>query len=286
MFIRHYLESPNEPNFTFAFNDSCTIEFEGWSLDSVCSSNWAGWQWEWNFGDPNSPNNTDSISSPLHTFSTPGPHTVQLIVTNPCGREETIQQIVTAPGCLLPVEGLVFEGEYVDGNAELIWEVEEQIGVSHYILKRSANGVTFDNIANVSAEVGKHSYTWVDSLEFGWKLPAGTKNVFYRLRVVDLNGAGYNGETIELILSKPPFVLFPNPVGEDETCWLLFLQPEGGVTSFEILDLYGRPVWKRNDKLERGMQKILIPSKNAGSGSFFLKVIGPGVRKVLPLRVY
>lgn len=40
--------------------------------------------WLWNFGDPGSGvNNTSTLASPYHIFSTPGPHTITLTVTNP-----------------------------------------------------------------------------------------------------------------------------------------------------------------------------------------------------------
>ncbi|HPS73668.1 MAG TPA: PKD domain-containing protein, partial [Bacteroidales bacterium] len=52
--------------------------------------------WNWNFGDPGSGiNNTSTIQSPSHTYSAPGPYTVQLIVTNVNNCVDTVQLPIT-----------------------------------------------------------------------------------------------------------------------------------------------------------------------------------------------
>jgi len=77
------------------FNPSSTtaclgipVSFNDASLNAIT--------WEWNFGDPASGgNNTTSIQSPTHTFSSPGTYTVTLVVFNQCGCSDTARQTIT-----------------------------------------------------------------------------------------------------------------------------------------------------------------------------------------------
>jgi len=48
--------------------------------------------WDWNFGDPLSGgNNTSTLQNPIHSFTAPGPFTVQLVVTSINGCKDTLQ---------------------------------------------------------------------------------------------------------------------------------------------------------------------------------------------------
>jgi gliding motility-associated-like protein len=42
-----------------------------------------GLTWQWDFGDPTSPDNTSTLSSPTHLYANPGTYTVKLIATDP-----------------------------------------------------------------------------------------------------------------------------------------------------------------------------------------------------------
>jgi PKD repeat protein len=55
--------------------------------------------WSWNFGDANAPtaDQTSTLQNPLHTYSQPGPYTVQLTVTSP-GGTNTTSNTVTVTG--------------------------------------------------------------------------------------------------------------------------------------------------------------------------------------------
>jgi PKD repeat protein len=61
-------------------NTDCVFTGDTVNFEAVTTTQIDGY--EWNFGDPGSPNNTDSSSSPTHVYSAPGVYTVTLTVTD------------------------------------------------------------------------------------------------------------------------------------------------------------------------------------------------------------
>jgi PKD repeat protein len=51
--------------------------------------------WLWNFGDPSSGNNTDTLQNTSHIYVNLGSYTVKLIVTTSAGCKDSIQQVIT-----------------------------------------------------------------------------------------------------------------------------------------------------------------------------------------------
>jgi len=51
--------------------------------------------WSWEFGDPNSTNNTSALQSPSHLYNTVGDYIVRLITTNNNGCSDTILRTIS-----------------------------------------------------------------------------------------------------------------------------------------------------------------------------------------------
>lgn len=63
-----------------------------------CSASSTVTQVKWNFGDPNSSNNTSTLSTPVHIYNTPGTYTAQYIVNYDCGTPDTVKQNIVITG--------------------------------------------------------------------------------------------------------------------------------------------------------------------------------------------
>lgn len=76
--------------FTFT-QDSLTVNFEGHTNSQYPTT------WQWNFGDPASPNNTSDNQTPHHVFTTSGTYYVSLHTINSVGCEHGSGQEITVP---------------------------------------------------------------------------------------------------------------------------------------------------------------------------------------------
>lgn len=87
-------EAPTGPaDFTYSCGPNTTINFT--SISPTCPSGYA-----WNFDDVGSgANNTSALPNPSHQFTTPGPHTVTLVITYASAPQVTVThtlEIITA----------------------------------------------------------------------------------------------------------------------------------------------------------------------------------------------
>lgn len=55
--------------------------------------------YEWNFGDPGSVDNTSDLQQPVHTYDLPGNYTVQLVITNANGCKDTLRKTISLSLC-------------------------------------------------------------------------------------------------------------------------------------------------------------------------------------------
>ena len=270
-------ESPNVPDFSWLCSGVNTLDFEGRNLVSGCSAPWSAWQWEWDFGDSASGgSNRDSVASPTHAFSAPGSYSVKLISTNPCGRRDSVEQVVTVTGCILPVEGFELDGEFAGGKVELEWRVEREIGVAGYMVERSVDAEMYYEVGMVEAEngSGQATYQWTD-----WGIPEDAKAVFYRIRVRDLDGQEYEGAWIELEVDREDWELevYPNPVWSGEILRIVWnLQKESHVR-IRVIDLAGKEVVSEIKAFGRGIHEFEVPVAGWAAGLYSIQLSGEGV---------
>ncbi len=106
---------------------------------------------------------------------------------------------------LVPVELASFSGTLRNGNGHLSWESYSEVGFSHYEVQKSNTRNQWTSIGMVRG--GKTYYDFTDrSLEAG-------KIVYYRLKMVDLNGTIEFSHTISLSSDRDitKIAVYPNP---------------------------------------------------------------------------
>ena len=125
------------------------------------------------------------------------------------------QFIVTNHSTILPVELLDFSVRLTDEHKALAeWSTAEEIGTDHFIVERSADGATFEELGSVTATGGPGQIANYDFID-----PKPLRGVsYYRLRIVDLDGSYSYSDIDTLVWDALPsdLVVFPNPVLSEE----------------------------------------------------------------------
>jgi hypothetical protein len=157
------------------------------------------------------------------------------------------QNIILFSG--LPVTLLNFKGALQNNQSELMWETSSEINNLGFDIEKSEDGVAFEKIAFVkSFAIQGNSNT---GLKYSYHdNQILSKETYYRLKQVDVNGKHEYSTTISL---KPTFKnnfgiknIFPNPVKND-----LFVSVESAsesYTNFVITDLKGSIVLSERKK--------------------------------------
>ena len=108
---------------------------------------------------------------------------------------------------VLPLNLLHFNAVKNTSTVQLNWQTTNEINTSHFIVQRSANGTTFNNIGREEARntSGNNDYSFTDvSPLYGVN--------FYRLQMVDIDGKSTNSSIIKIVFAgKNELQVYPNP---------------------------------------------------------------------------
>lgn len=165
----------------------------------------------------------------------------------------------------LAIDGLTFNGEYIDNQAIAInWTTLSEIDSDYFIVEHSIDGKTFTTIATVTAkgEAQKSS-----SYQYLHQDYVQGKN-FYRLREIETTGKNTPSNIIVVKVKSSDLVqLFPNPV----TAQLQLQFPEGQTTKVEITltDLTGKAVM---DTQTTSTNRHKINMSQLANGAYLVKV--------------
>ncbi len=137
----------------------------------------------------------------------------------------------------LPVHLVSFRAREAEGNALLSWETSAEAGASHFEVERSADAKAFDTIGILAASGNSSTekrYSFTDT-DFG----SAGKIVYYRLRMVDLDGSFSHSKTVSLTStdSQTAHAVFPNPAKRNVS---VTLQTNEALTGFSIFDKAGK----------------------------------------------
>lgn len=171
---------------------------------------------------------------------------------------------------ILPVQLLTFDGSLQNNNSTFLqWETTNEVNTSHFTIERSADGNNFTGIGNVTAigsNNSKTSYSFTDN-------DAGIQNspiLYYRLKIVDINGQYAYSRIISVVLNKNINVfIFPNPVKQ-----ILNIKLSGRETNpvlLQITDLTGRVVY--SEKRNGSNTNLNVDVKQWRPQVYILKVI-------------
>lgn len=170
----------------------------------------------------------------------------------------------------LPVELKSFDAIPRSGSVDLKWESESEINVSHFLVERSVDGISYEPIDYVKSTGGASilaRYKTKDSSPFfGWN--------YYRLKMVDLDGSYEYSPVKAVKLEKnASILLYPNPVKD-----VLFIQDIEAIEQevrVEIFDRNSSKVFESEIPLNGGPVRLAINDiQSLPSGYYIVKITG------------
>ncbi len=223
------------------------------SISSLMAQRWDGSIWEPPL--PGQTNTASSVTVPNVTQFSPW--------------------AISGNGMALPVELVDFSAGIINQNVTLKWSTATEINNEGFIIQRSVNGKSFNDIGYVKGHGDSDeliSYNFKDLAP-----PSGL--IYYRLKQVDFDGAFEFSpiEVVEIVNKlKESFSIFPNPIQGTS----IELKTEGihdEEISLSMMTIDGKIIWNKqvlvplegsivdlsfNEKFNRGTYIMLCETRN------------------------
>lgn len=172
--------------------------------------------------------------------------------------------IVASSIGVLPIDLLYFVAESFEDKVNYFWASASEKNTSHYLVKRSADGLSWSNVDRVNAygtTQTKQIYNGVDH-----NPPSGI--LYYRLTSVDfdLSEKNFPPKVVERTAAEKALILFPNPA----TSLLTIAWSESDpYVNIELFDRFGRAL--RQTIAESLDSKRVLDVSSLASGIYFLR---------------
>jgi hypothetical protein len=177
----------------------------------------------------------------------------------------TISNGSSASNAPLPVVLTSFSCTSENSYITLNWQTSQEINNSYFEIQKSNDGINFTGIGKVTASAsdGKnslHAYSYTDA-------QASTKNNYYRLRQIDIDGNFSYSEIIEnQVNDEFDFTLYPNPSAGNNFD-ILFNSLQNNL-SLTLLNFQGKEICSKI---------ISLNDENTLTGNGITTNINPGI---------
>ncbi|MFT3681798.1 MAG: T9SS type A sorting domain-containing protein [Ferruginibacter sp.] len=184
--------------------------------------------------------------------------------------------VIAQPSTILPVNLLNFTASFDSKKVELYWQTANGGNSSYYVIERSTDGNNFEPVSTITAtNITQHSsYQSSDDLFFFL-----AEKVYYRLKIVDINGQYKYSTIIEIDLDrKAPSTtvkIWPNPFN-DQLSAVYYSETEGPA-SINFSDMNGRTVLTAAVTLKKGQNSFVITqAQRLNPGMYIMQVAMAG----------
>lgn len=168
---------------------------------------------------------------------------------------------------LLPVQGLNLQAAKGDEGVQLTWNSATTDAFNGYEVERSVDGVNFEKIGTVQANIKTNTYTFSDRV--GSVNAAG---VYYNIKGLKADGTIAFSNTVYIKNNASVGLsAYPNPFHSNVS---LQLQTEAkGIANIVVRDITGRVIANKNLNVEKGGNYLTVSELQAApSGSYFVEV--------------
>jgi len=156
-----------------------------------------------------------------------------------------------------------------DGN-ELQWETITEYNTAYFEVQQSINNTDWSTIGTIAAKgnsTNRNTYRLKD-------IPRQNETVFYRLKMVDTDGAFTYSHQIVVKQKKHDFILdvFPNPATHH--IQLSYAATDKTDATLQIIDAHGRILKHQKWNLQVGNNSTNMPVNDLPAGVYVVKLIG------------
>jgi len=187
----------------------------------------------------------------------------------------------------LPLDLLSFTGQLQNDNSVLLnWKTENEINTSYFTIERSADGIRYNGIGNVTANgrlntSGSFNYSLIDNEA----IKQSSQRLFYRLKMVDIDGnfKYSNVISVSLPLTTGKLSIAPNPVLT--TVNVAITSEADGRIQWKLTDNVGRVIQKGSELVKKGAgNNFAINMNRLPAGTYNLNVVGAGLDQNVKLQ--
>ena len=192
-------------------------------------------------------------------------------------------QIVFRPASVLPVTIVSVTAAKQNAAIAVQWKVENQTGISKYIIEKSTDGLQFSAIGTVAPTgnvASVVSYQWLD------ENPTDGNN-YYRIEPVNVDGSTQYSNIVNVLsgTAENSISVYPNPI-QNNTINIEFNNQPAGNYKATLLDNAGQTVYQTEITItESNTTQALSISGTLAKGIYQLKLNGPAnnnsIQKIL-----
>jgi endoglucanase len=162
-------------------------------------------------------------------------------------------------------------------GARIDWDVNTPEEIRHFDVQRSADGISFQTVAQVVADAANRHYSFIDNASI-----TNSPVIYYRIRETDRQGREYYSSIVRLSsIEKEDINVYPNPAGNSIT--IAGTAANDDKLSVFLYDMEGRLVKKEQWQQARGAYSKAITVDNLAGGMYWLQVSGNGYNKKVKL---
>lgn len=180
------------------------------------------------------------------------------------------QTNIEGPSVPLPVSFTNFSAQRQGAANLLKWTVAQEQDVLRYEINRSLDGSNWTSAGEVTSlgnTASQRSYSFSDNSPIGGKQ-------WYRLRVVDKNGAMRFSNTVVVTATKTTQLslggIFPNPAASKLN--LAVNAPAKEILNVTVLDAAGRAVRAQREAVEAGSNALDVNLTGVRAGMYFVRL--------------
>lgn len=192
----------------------------------------------------------------------------------------TLDQSSLGPVLFMPIKKPVsiinFTATVVNHRSALSWQSSGEFNTQYYIVQKSMDGSTFNNLDTVLA-TNLATYTYFDE-----PIPVNQK-IYYRIMVVGKYGITALSEVkwVEDVVTDFTFTgIYPTLLSSQTPLTFYYLSPDSRPFDIALYSMDGRLLWKQRSSSSPGLGNIVVtPAHRIAAGIVIVKITGKDIDK-------